>query len=293
MSSAKKSSQLKVYSFKAMGSPCKIHIYLKNSAEFNIAQSAINVIHQLEAKYSRYKLGNIVAKINQGGTTVDLDDETISLLNYAHTAYQLSDGLFDITTGVLRKAWDFKRQTLPSQGLIDECLSYVGWHKILWDGASITLPRGMQIDFGGIVKEYAADAIASYFIQHKINHGLIDLGGDIRAIGSHPNGEPWQIGVRNPSQPEQAIAKIELSGGGVATSGNYERCININGVRYGHILDPLTGWPVHGVSSVSVHADTCIVAGTASTIALLKGPCDGKQWLEDLGVEHILLETEG
>ncbi len=289
MSSARNSPQLKVYSFKAMGSPCKIHIYVNNSGECNIAQSAIKLIHQLEAKYSRYKLDNIVAKINKGGTTVDLDDETISLLNYAHTAYQLSDGLFDITTGVLRKAWDFKQQTLPSQELIDECLSYVGWHKVLWDGAALTLPRGMQIDFGGIVKEYAADAIASYFIRHKINHGLIDLGGDIRAIGTHPNGQPWQIGVRNPVQPEQAIAKIELSGGGVATSGNYARFININGVCYGHILDPLTGWPVHGVSSVSVHADTCIVAGTASTIALLKGPCDGKQWLKDLGVEYILL----
>ncbi len=290
MSSVKKDSLLKVFSFKAMGSPCKIHVYLSRQQELHVAQAAIQLVHQLEAKYSRYQSTSILSKMNKDGETTGLDNETIALLNYADIAFHNSDGLFDITTGVLRKAWNFKSQSIPTHELIESLMPYIGWQKIIREGASIIIPKGMQIDFGGIVKEYAADAVASYFLAHNVCHGLVDLGGDIRAIGPHPSGKPWQVGIRNPCTPKAAIAKIELSSGGVATSGNYERFISVNGHRYGHVLNPLTGWPVSGVSSVSVHADTCIVAGTASTIGLLKGPSEGKHWLNDLGVEYVLQE---
>jgi len=147
----------------------------------------------------------------------------------------------------------------------------------------------MNIDFGGVVKEYAADTASTILQNNDIHHGLIDLGGDIAVIGPHPDGSPWGIGVCHPNQPETDIAVVRLIKGGLASSGNYERYFEIGGVRYGHILNPKTGWPVQGVSAVSVVAPQCLVAGSLATVSMLH---EGEDILNGADVPYLLLDSK-
>jgi len=150
----------------------------------------------------------------------------------------------------------------------------------------------MELDFGGIGKEYAADQAAAVCIALGICHGLIDLGGDIAVIGPHPNLAPWNIGIRHPREPESSVMSVPVNCGALASSGDYERYMIVDGQRYCHILNPLTGWPCHGLAAVSVMAERCLVAGTISTIAMLKGR-DGVRWLSSLGLKHYFMDESG
>ena len=150
----------------------------------------------------------------------------------------------------------------------------------------------MELDFGGLGKEYAADRAAEVCADLGMRHGLIDLGGDIRVVGPQPDGLPWRIGIRHPRDADRLAAEIALPGGALATSGDYERFIEVDGRRYCHILDPKTGWPAQGLSSVTVISDRCLVAGSLSTAAMLKGPA-GAAWLHGLGVRHLVIDEEG
>lgn len=282
--------------FRAMGCPCELRLYAdspQSAAQW--FQDAEAEIRRLEMRYSRYRDDSVTAAIEQaagkdGG--LEVDAETAALLDYAATAFAQSDGLFDITSGVLRRAWDFKSGCLPEQSQIDALLPLIGWEKLRWDRPRLRLPAGMQLDFGGFVKEYTADAIATRLRGQGCECGLIDLGGDLAVVGAHPDGSPWQIGIRNPRDPEQAIAQVPLPHGAIATSGDYERGMVIDGRVYGHILNPHTGWPVQELSSVSVLADHCVVAGSASTIAMLKGR-HGIAWLESLGLPFLCVDQTG
>jgi thiamine biosynthesis lipoprotein len=151
---------------------------------------------------------------------------------------------------------------------------------------------GLQLDFGGIGKEYAADRVADLCMGNGLRSGLIDLGGDIRIIGPHPDGSPWRVGLRDPANPETAMAVVKVKEGAIASSGDYERYIEVDGTRYCHILDPVSGWPVHGLSSVSVMAPSCLVAGSISTMSMLMGR-DAITWLQSLGVPHGWVDDTG
>ena len=150
----------------------------------------------------------------------------------------------------------------------------------------------MEIDFGGIGKEYAADRMATICIEHGIAHGLVNLGGDVRAIGSQPNGAPWRVGIKHPREEARTIASVELVDGAVATSGDYERFFEIGGRRYCHILDPRSGMPVTHWQSVSVVAPLCIVAGSCSTIAMLMEAA-GEDFLAQQGLSYIAVAPDG
>ena len=227
------------------------------------------------------------------GGTVVVDAETAGLLTYAFACFNQSSGLFDITSGLLRKAWDFSATHLPEPEAIAALLPRIGLDRIAWDNPRLTFKTPeMEIDFGGIGKEYAVDRAASVCVALGIHHGLIDLGGDIRLIGRHPDGTPWRIGVRHPRNTAASMANIALVSGALATSGDYERFIEVDGQRYCHILDPRTGWPARGLSSVSVIASECLVAGSLSTTAMLKGR-DGIAWLNSLGVRHVFMDEDG
>ncbi len=279
------------FDFKAMGSPCTITVYTGDALiAINAIQKATAEISRLENKFSRYIKNNVLDHVNQAaqkGTYVDVDDEFISLLNYADTCYQQSNGLFDITAGALRQVWDFSQNNLPSDADIRDVLQHIGWQHVKIDNNRVHfLTPNMELDFGGIVKEYAADSAANICASHDIQHGLINLGGDIKAIGPHPNGKPWQINIRDARNPDQHKGVIELYNEGLATSGDYERFIEIDGQRYSHILSPKTGWPVKGLTSVTVKAPQCVIAGSACTIAMLMEH-DGIDWLNALGVECL------
>lgn len=274
-----------------MGTPCEIKLYAQseNHAK-SAANQVINDVNRLEAMYSRYREDSFLSKINRHaakGKKITVDAETAGLLNYAATCYQQSDGLFDITSGKLRQAWRFDSGKIPAQSTINKLLDQIGWHRLDWNPPvlNFSIP-GMEIDFGGIVKEYAVDRAASLCIEAGICHGIINLGGDIKIIGPQADGSPWNVGIRHPRKPDAILQTLSLTHGALASSGDYERFIQVDGVRYSHVLNPNTGWPVRYMSSVSVVGDFCVVAGSASTIAMLKEE-KGPQWLEELALPHL------
>lgn len=283
------------FPFFAMGSPCEIQLYAQNQKQAaQIAHIAIADAERLEQRYSRYRPDSLLSHINriaQAGGSLAVDEETAGLLNYAQACYEQSGGLFDITSGLLRKAWNFSSGQIPEQSTIERLLEHVGWHKVVWEEPTIRFEAGMELDFGGIVKEYAADRLATLCWNAGAHHGFVNLGGDIRIIGSQASGEPWRIGVRHPRNKGELL-QLELHSGGVASSGDYERCMVIDGVRYAHILNPKTGWPVQYLAAVTVLADLCVVAGSASTMAMLQQE-RGPELLVDLGLKHLWVDTQG
>jgi thiamine biosynthesis lipoprotein len=278
------------FRFKAMGCPCALQIHAGSASDARAwAASARGEIARLERKYSRYRGDSLLSRINASAGDprgVEVDPETASLFDYAAKCHAHSGGLFDITSGILRRAWDFRSGRLPEPARIAELLPNVGWEKVRWSGAHVALPRaGMELDLGGYVKEYAADRVAGLLRAAGCRSGLVDLGGDLAIVGPHPDGAPWIVGIRDAAHPDRPAASVPVSAGGVATSGDYERCMVVDGVRYGHILDPRTGWPVEGLASVTIFAPTCLVAGSVSTIALLQGE-GARAWLDALGLPH-------
>ena len=278
------------YPFSAMGSPCELQFYAENDAvSQKVAQKIINDIKRLERKYSRYRSDSFLSKINQVaalGGSLSIDEETAGLLNYAQTCYALSDGLFDITSGILRQAWQFDTLVLPDDKIIQSLLKKIGWQKLQVENSILSfLQAEMELDFGGIVKEYAADRASTLCLNAGILHGIINLGGDIKIIGAHPDGKPWRVGIQHPRDKTKIWKVVKLKRGALASSGDYERCMVIDGVRYGHILNPKTGYPVRHLAAVSVVADLCVVAGSAATIAILKEK-EGEKWLRSLGLQN-------
>lgn len=276
--------------FKAMGSPCTITLYASNTHQGSkIAQLGVVEIARLEKKFSRYLENNTLFHVNLAanqGTSIDVDNEFIALLHYADTCYQQSHGLFDITAGALRHVWNFNAiHGLPTDADIEAALACIGWQYVEIQNNTLHFLRpNMEIDLGGIVKEYASDCVANILANHDIHHGIVNLGGDIKAIGPHPDGTPWTIKIRDAKQPGKHKNSVDLYTEGLATSGDYERFFEIDGQRYCHILSPKTGWPVKGLSSVTVKAPQCVVAGSAATIAMLM-ESEGITWLNTLGVE--------
>jgi len=285
------------YAFKAMGTPCSMQFY---SRRFTVAEAAsklvIQDIKRLEAKYSRYLDNSYLSRINQvavSGGEIRVDPETASLLDYAATCYRESEGLFDITSGVLRRAWNFKSGLIPTKNAIKTALKTVGWKKLRWENPLLIFPiAGMELDLGGVVKEYAVDRAVTICWEAGIRNGMINLGGDIRVIGPHADGRPWRVGISHPRRRDTVLQTLELYEGGLASSGDYERCITLNGVRYGHILNPKTGWPVRHIAAVSVLGELCVVAGSAATIGMLKEDQAGK-WLRKLGLPHLWVTVDG
>jgi thiamine biosynthesis lipoprotein len=278
-----------------MGGPCELQVYAGTEPVAAFAQGEAEV-RRLERKYSRYRDDSVATTVNRSAGAaagIEVDDETAGLLDFAQTAWEQSEGLFDITSGALRRAWDFKAARVPTQAQLDAALAHVGWQRLRWQRPRLQLGAGMELDFGGVVKEYAADGAARVLREAGVRHGLVELGGDIAIVGPHPDGTPWQVGVRNPRAPDAAIASIALPAGGIASSGDYERFFEAGGRRYCHILDARTGWPVEGLASVSVVAEQCLVAGAASTIAMLKGAVEGPRWLESLGLACFCVATDG
>ena len=207
----------------------------------------------------------------------------------------MSGGLFDVTSGVLRRVWDFRRKPprLPEPAALAEIIALVDWSSVEWSPKAIRLPRaGMEIDFGGIGKEYAADRAATICLEAGMRYGLVDLAGDVRALGPQESGAPWRVGITHPRHEGRVIAYVELAGGAIATSGDYERFFEIDGKRYCHILDPRSGMPVTAWQSVSVVAPLCVVAGSCSTIGMLLGK-KSLAFLRRQQVEFIAISADG
>jgi FAD:protein FMN transferase len=285
------------HTFKAMGGPCRLRLETEDRVLADLAiAAAVQEVQRLEQKYSRFLPGSLTSAINRAAgaeTPVAIDAETSGLLSFANTVWRESEGLFDLTSGVLRKAWDFTSGRCPEQSTIDAILPLVAWDEVRWDQNSVYLPKaGMELDFGGCVKEYAADSAAAQLRQHGVMAALVDLAGDMVAVGTPTGSAGWPIGIRHPAAKDRAVAELLLPEGGLASSGDYERCVVIDGKRFGHILNPHTGWPTQGLVAVSVLAEQCLVAGSSATIAMLKPAAEALDWLNRLGLPWLAIDAE-
>ncbi len=261
--------------FRAMASPCQVLSRADHATAREQVRAAAGEAWRIEAKYSRYRSGNVTHRINTAaGKAVEVDEETAGLLDFAAELHRLSGGRFDITSGVLREVWTFDgSDRVPAAEDVERVLQRVGWDEGAWARPFLTLAPGMQIDLGGIGKEYAVDCAVQLAGALAAAPCLVNFGGDIAAIGAAPGVEPWRVGIESidpgPAKPGKRVA---LRHGGLATSGDARRFLLKDGVRYGHLLDPRTGWPVAGAPrSVTVAADTCTQAGMLSSFAMLMG----------------------
>ena len=262
--------------FSAMACPCEILVETDDlSLTKNLTQLAFNEARRIEYKFSRYRKDNIIHRINSShGECIEVDTETALMLNFAEQCYQLSDGKFDVTSGILRAVWKFDgSDNLPSDKNILALLPYIGWNRVNWKSPRFCLPDKMEIDLGGIGKEYAVDSSVKLLSEKTSNSFLVNYGGDIACPKPRMDEQPWVIGVDDPDNTGEANAgAISLYQGGLATSGDARRYLYKDGRRYSHILNPKTGYPVENAPrSVTVIANTCIEAGMLSTFAMLEG----------------------
>ena len=269
--------------FHAMASPCEILCKTQNAAETErLTSLAADEVWRIEDKFSRYLPNNIVARINNAaGKPIEVDAETAHLIDFANTLFEISDGKFDITSGVLRQVWRFDGGSkLPSKNQIVAVLKRVGWRKALWTSPCLQLEDGMEIDLGGIGKEYAVDRATAILRDETDVSCLVNLGGDLAVSRKISDSKPWSVGI------EGIATLLTLEIGALATSGDARRFILKEGIRYSHILDSRSGWPVADAPrSITVAADTCTQAGMLSTLGMLEGKC-AEEFLDAQGIDY-------
>lgn len=257
-----------------MGSPCELvcEAPIRGDAQA-LSTLVAKEAWRIEDKFSRYLVGNIVDRINSAnGAPVAVDDETADLLDFAAILYDLSEQRFDITSGALRRVWHFDGgDRIPSQESVDDALRRVGWHRANWQRPVLQMPDGMEIDLGGIGKEYAVDRCAVLVREQAASPCLVNFGGDLVSSDAPRRRSRWKVAIEG-VEPDELDHIVDLRHGALATSGDARRFLQKSGVRYSHILDPTTGWPVPDAPrSITVAADTCVQAGMISTLAMLKG----------------------
>lgn len=286
------------FSFTAFGGPNEIQLYASSERNAEILfMIAKQELLRIEKKYSRYNPSSVISEINLcagTGRPIQVDEETSALFDYAAACFETSKGLFDITSGVLSRAWDFRAKRVPSKEDLANLRKLVGWDKVKWHRPEIYLPtKGMQLDFGGFGKEYAVDKTAAVLAEREVKSALINLGGDLRVLGTHPDGSEWHVGISHPRVANGVLCSVKMKSGSLATSGDYERSFEIDGRRYSHIINPKTGWPVDGFQSVSIFEESCLIAGTAATITMLSGEKHGESYLYSLNQPFIAVRSTG
>jgi thiamine biosynthesis lipoprotein len=279
-----------------MAADCEV-VLAADKAEDAVALAALaeQEVFRIERKYSRYRSDSVTSRINAaaGVEWVDCDDETTALLDYAEVMFRQSEGAFDITSGVLRRVWDFALARVPTRGEIETVLPLIGWSRVERDGSRVRLPdTGMELDFGGFGKEYAADQAIAALRKRGVTSGYVNLAGDIAVLGPKPDGSAWLMGVQDPRRLEDLLASVPIRAGGLATSGDYERFFEVDGRRYCHVLDAATGTSVDHWRSVSVLAGSALVAGSCTSIAMLKRAA-GLDFLDATGFDYIAVDARG
>ena len=286
------------FGFDAMASPNELQIWHDDESRAGtLAEAAIADVRRIEAKYSRYRDDSVTARINRaaGGAAVAIDAETYALLGYADHCHRLSAGRFDITSGVLRRAWDFRRSPprLPDQDEIAAAIALIDWPGVEWSRRSVRLPRPAwrSISAGSARNTRRTGWRRSATTVARCTR-LANLGGDVRAAGPQQDGSPWRVGISHPRQADAVMATVEIDGGAVATSGDYQRFFDAGGRRYCHVIDARSGQPVTRWQSVSVIAPLCVLAGSCATIAMLfEG--EAEAFLVREGVEYLAVDSAG
>jgi thiamine biosynthesis lipoprotein len=263
-----------------------------------IARAAEREARRIEAKFSRYRPTSVVSEINAeaGGSPVFVDEETEALIRASLDLAILTEGRFDPTVGVLRRVWNFRKAEVPTDEAIEALLPRVDASAVSLRHGTVRLEReGMELDLGGVGKEYAADRVAELLKQRGVESALVNFLGDVRTLGRRGDGQPWLVGVQDPRDRQRCRFSVRAKEDcGIATSGDYERGFELRGVRYHHLLDATTGRPARGIASATVVAPSAFEAGRMATAAFLLGPDRGLQLLESSpSVEGALITESG
>lgn len=279
--------------FGAMGTACALTYSARSRADadrFRVA--ALEWVAAFEARFSRFRPGSLVRRINEaaGERRVDIDGEMEQFLAMSDWFYWLTGGAFDPSAGPLAEIWDYRRTTgtVPDAAAVEAARARCGWPRVQREPGRVFLPeKGMALDFGGLGKEYAVDKVIEMARHMGIASALVDFGHDLRVFGEPPEKGAWRIGLEDPRHAGRCWCGVAVSDLAVCTSGNYLRYREAGGKRYGHILDPRSGYPAdNGCVSVSVIAPSCTEAGVLATAAFVLGPEKGLALLSGkFGVE--------
>ena len=268
--------------FFAMGTRCRV-LLASSSPEPNrtFGGHLLDSVADFEAKYSRFLDDSLISRINAaaGKHWVEVDEETDRIFSLCSDLFFFTQGSFDPTALPLIRLWNWKANppVVPDEPAIRAARELVGWNKVQRRRGAIFLPRpGMALDLGGIGKEYAVDRAMTLAAQFGIENVLVDFGQDIRAQGRPPGRPAWHVGLENPRNPGSCWASVAVTNHAVASSGDYLRHFIHHGRRYGHIIDPRTGYPAaNDCRAASVVAPTCTIAGILTTTACILGSREG------------------
>ncbi|HAY3535120.1 TPA: FAD:protein FMN transferase [Elizabethkingia anophelis] len=283
-----------------MGSRFQITLVDKDSisAEQNI-DKAVAEITRIENLISEWRPETQISQVNQnaGIKPIKVDKEVFDLTKKGIYFSKLTDGAFDISIVAMDKIWKFddSMDELPSEQAIKESVRNVGYRNIILDSTNSTIflkNPGMKIGFGSIGKGYAADKTRDLMKSMGVKAGIIDASGDISTWGTQPDGKPWAIGINNPFNDHKMAAILYFKENAVTTSGSYEKYTEIHGKRYSHIMNPKTGYPSTGLTSVTITGPNATMANGFSTSIMVLGEKEGLKLLKQFPEYHYLLITD-
>ncbi len=293
------SRDIRRHDFRALGTHCSIQFrHADDTTAHRFLDAALTWLARFEARFSRYRPASVISRINDaaGREWVPVDAETEELLDLAARLHRLTGGILDPTMLPLLRVWDWKTRHshLPERSQIDAALALTGWEKVRRKPGWIQLPMaGMGLDLGGFGKEFAVDHVVRIAREHGIEDALVDLGRDLHAIGGNGRHPFWHVGLEDATKPGAFRGGLAVSGFAVAASGDTHRRFELNGVRYGHIIDPRTGWPVsNGLRGVTVLAPTCLEAGIYSTAVFVLGPRKGLRFAACARGVEVSIQTD-
>ncbi|MEZ4805269.1 MAG: FAD:protein FMN transferase [Bacteroidia bacterium] len=272
-----------------------LHHLNQNDAE-QILELGVQEVERIESLLTEFKSNSITSQLNAnaGKEWVVVGEEVFNLLKRCHGISHLSKGSFDITVGPLKSIYKFKNTNfqMPSEEEINRALGLVGYTSIELDESSYSArlqKKNMRISFAAIGKGYAADRVKKLWLTHGIQSAVISASGDMCTIGKSGNGKKWNVGIADPQNKERTLCRIPLFNSSVATSGNYEQFFEYQGVRYSHNINPLTGYPVKGIKSVSVVSPAAELSDALATAITIKGVESGLDFVNQLPETHCLI----
>ena len=277
------------YSNFLFGAQCNIRFQFIHEAR---AREMIDVIDleltRLDSLLNYFSEASLVSELNRA-SRVRAPSDIIFLFTLCDSVSRLTDGLFDITVAPLLEAWGFYsgEMKMPMAREIERARNLIGYEKVTIRGDSVFIEPSMRVDLGGIAQGFAADRAADILRQNHVKSALIDIGGEILAIGRSPEQRPWRVGIKNP-RGEGIVETVELDDSAVSTSGDYEKFFMIEGKRYPHIIDPRTGMPAREFASVTVFSRDAAFCDAISTAAAVIGGKRAIDFLDSLGITGII-----
>lgn len=285
---------------KLMGNRFEFTVIAENKEIGNQAiEQAITEVKRIEELLSTFKTSSQANEINDqaGIKPVKVDREVLQLISRANKISAITDGAFDITYGSIDKSlWNFdlKMTNLPDQETALKTVDLINYHHVLINDEECTVMlknKGMRIGFGGIGKGYAADKAKQILQNLGIKSGIVNAAGDLITWGEQLNGSAWTIGIADPEQSSRPFSSLNISNMAIATSGNYEKFVIIDGKRYSHTIDPKTGLPVSGIKSVSIICPSAELADALATPVVVMGVKVGLNLINQLKhVECVIID---